>query len=71
MLIDVSMVSGDAQDVGTFMNSLSQLSASMGLIFQSPPIQEKVGSTRTPDIKKVMFIQVLLNLIRFKRLLAI
>lgn len=42
----------DAQDVGTFVNSLSQLAASMGLMFQSPPIREGVGSTRTPDIKK-------------------
>lgn len=42
----------DSADVGTFVNSLSQLAASMGLMFQSPPIREAVGSTRTPDIKK-------------------
>jgi len=42
----------DGQDVGTFVNSLAQLSASMGLMFQSPPIREEVDSTRTPDIKK-------------------
>ena len=26
----------------------------MGLMFQSPPIREEVGSTRTPDIKKAL-----------------
>ena len=43
---------GDQENVKEFVNSLSNLAASMGLMFQSQPLREEVASPRTPDYKK-------------------
>ena len=43
---------GDQENVKEFVNSLSNLAGSMGLMFQGPPLREEVSSPRTPDYKK-------------------
>ena len=42
----------DQENVKEFVNSLSNLAGSMGLMFQGPPLREEVSSPRTPDYKK-------------------
>ena len=43
---------GEQENVKAFVSSLANLAASMGLMFQSPPLREEVSSPRTPDYKK-------------------
>ena len=44
----------DQENVKEFVNSLSNLAGSMGLMFQGPPLREEVSSPRTPDYKKAL-----------------